>query len=149
MKGRIYVSRATMFALAAIAAMMVLGTTVASAIPWNPPCGNTRVVNNTACNVGICPLWNPGIPIPCSPIIGPGGVSGINTAFPALQLNGIVSWGGFVYPLQPAPALPCGAGSPFWVPAVTVGPAGCCVDIFIDPATCTITVCPSPGPCRP
>jgi hypothetical protein len=152
MKRRFHSSRASIYALAFVAIMMVFGSTVASAIPWNPPCGMTTIVNNTGCTVGICPWWNIGLVPPCAPFIGPGPASVvINTAVPGLQLNGFVTWAGTLLPLIAIPpGAPCAPAATWWVPNITVGPApGCCVDIYVNPGACRIIVCPSPGPCTP
>lgn len=147
MNGRINLRHSVMVASAVIA-MMLMGASVASAINWSPPCAQTTIINNTGCTIGLCPMWVPMLAPPCTPFIPPGGIIGINTPGP-LQLNGMFSWGGTAYPLQPAP--PNGCGAPLWVPNYMTGPApGCCVDVFVNPATCTICVYPSAGggPCR-
>lgn len=142
--------RSLIASMALVAAMMVFGSTFASAIGWNPPCGNVTIVNNTGCTIGLCPWWNPPLFPPCAPFIAPGGTIVVPTPGAGLQLNGMVSWAGNLYPLNPAPPNPWG---PWWVNNYITGPApGCCVDVFVNVATCTITVMPTPPggpPCRP
>lgn len=152
MKTRIRIS-----ALAIVAAALVtlFGASTASAIAWNPPCPNTTVVNNTPWVIGVCPWWVPGLVPPCTPFIpaGPGTFVVIPTGVPALQLNGMVSLAGNLYPLVAVPAFPPPPiPAPWYVPNIMIGPGpGNCVDIYADPATCTITVFPTRflPPCRP
>lgn len=137
----------------AVAAMMSFGSTTASAVPW--ACANTTVINNCPFVVGVCPNWAPALVPPCTPFLaawpGPGNVVVIPTAA-AANLFGMISLGGFPYGFAPLPATPC-VPAPFWVPNFIIGPGpGNCVDVYVNPGACTITVCPAlpaPPPCRP
>jgi|GEM_PF-4085234 len=131
-------------AIAVTAAMLVMlcGADTATA----QICGATQVtiINNARCDVIICLDGVP--PIPCSPLV-PAGATVPLPVPPGTDIRGVISAGGFFYAWMPNPLPP----PQYWVPNVAVDLMNCCVNIFYDPATCTIQVFPAgfPPPCRP
>lgn len=71
---------------------------------------------------------------------------------PGTNIMAVISLGGNTYPWVPNPTAP----PSLWVPNVTLAtppppPSGCCVDVFYEPAACTIWIRPTTAlpPCRP
>lgn len=153
----------SLLAALAIMAVAVLGTVLAPSGAAAQPCANITVCNYAPCPINLClrdgagVVWcfpvvaNPGPipprpPFPPFPPPPPAGCPVFATP-PGVIMTGVVSMGGFFYPFIANPLAP----PPVWVPNVTVGPAGCCVDVYFNQATCQVWVYPSggPPPCRP
>ena len=109
-------------------------------------CNGTSLAihNYTNCTVTIC---IPALPPPdrCSTI--PPGIVLFKTIAPNTNITGVVSAAPIFYPWAANPAAP----PPWVVSRITVGPSGCCVDVYYDPATCTIVITSAPVPpaCNP
>jgi hypothetical protein len=128
----------------------------AQPIPWNPPCTATKVVNVSGCVATLSVRTNVGV---FTITLGPGGSGPL--VFPAGSIVvGIFTQAGtFVPVVSPGPAVipppaPPGRTAAAWVSNVTLGPAGCCYDIYFDQTTppgCYIWLLPSaaPPPCIP
>ena len=105
-------------------------------------CADTiiAIYNNTNCTVNLCL-----VPVGCTTI--PPGIVLFKRVPANTNFTGVVSAGGINYPWVANPAAP----PPLWVPRITVGPSGCCVNVYYDPATCTIgiTTAPVPPACNP
>lgn len=138
---------------------------ISQPLPWNPPCVNATVINNTGCQATLN-LWTtpPGaIPIinvpPCGRIVVP--------TIPApITINGVFSQALAAVPmvrpgpvppavLPPCPPLvPAPGAADGWVRGVTLPPTGCCFDVYFyvnaDPNyRCTIMLFPGTPPCTP
>jgi hypothetical protein len=147
MNGRIRLS------LAALFVAMLLGTLTAAAQPlvWNPPCPTLRVKNVTGAAVTITLTTTPPGLIP--PLTAPPfNDSPTVPVPPGTAISGVISFGGFFYPvIQPGPpSPPAPLPSNGWIPSVLVGPPpGSCVDLYLDLTNCTVYVFPGKLPCRP
>ncbi|HVZ41105.1 MAG TPA: hypothetical protein VHI13_17635 [Candidatus Kapabacteria bacterium] len=128
---------------------LIAGTrTLSAQVAW--PCATITVTNNHAvAQIVVQFVTTPPGSIP--PIgVAPGG-SVISGVPPGTTINGIISAGGFFYPVTPPPSgAPCGPTSGM-VSHVTMPPNNACFDLCFDPSTCTLTCWPSKTPpaCNP
>lgn len=151
-----WIGSSTMLLLAAMGALMLFldaASARAQGIIWNPPCMNATVVNTTECLVEVTIGTDEGP-------IGPFRVDGngkTTVPVPTMQkgrtFTDVVTAAGTPVPIitpgpvppPPAPQVPStGSAS-----GVTLGPNGCCVDIYFDVATCMIWIFPGAPPCTP
>jgi len=130
------------------AAILFFAATPARAqgILWNPPCMNATVINTSHCPVEVTISTDEGP-------IGPfrlGGNDKTQVPVPTMKkgrtLTDVLDNGGIPVPIitpglippPPAPQVPAtGTAS-----GVTLGPNGCCFDIYFDLPTCTIWLFP-------
>lgn len=127
---------------AALFMVMAAVTPAVAQIPWNPPCANVKIFNKTDCtfnftlvaiSTGVIPTVN----------LTPGATVTFAVPF-GTRLVGVISAFGNQYNFLPVASPP--AFAPWKVTAVTMGPPDCCVDVYADPSTCTVTIFPSAGP---
>lgn len=114
--------------------------------PLPPPCGaaDLTVNNLSGCDLNLCLKATP----PMNPwcFFVPAGAFGwLIPIPPGTTIGGIVGDANISYPFVAHPTI---AGI-WWVENITV--SGCCVDVYYDPATCTMRVVPTtaPPPCQP
>lgn len=124
-------------------AMMVLcGTDLHAQIPWNPPCSSVTIFNKTNCTFPFTLATTPAGLVPTF-TYAPG--QSMTYPMPSGSLiDGVFSMLGNQYNFVPVASPP--APAPWKVTAVTMGPPDCCVDVYADPSTCTVTIVPSSGP---
>lgn len=149
-----------------VAAALSLGAAIASAqaLTWNPPCPSVTVYNLTNCTADLTMVTLANGPVPT--ITVPPCPAVVSVGLPSsVLILGVVTQAGTQVPLRsPAPAfpaVPCPMTSPSpstaadrWVRGVTLGPGGCCFDIYFyttnDPLhQCTIFLTPGTPPCIP
>lgn len=147
MNGRIHLSLAMLFAV------MVFGSVAAVAQPliWNPPCATLRLKDATGFGSAVTIVTTPpgAVGFLTAPPMNPSPVVAVPFG---MTVNGIISAGGFFYPVvQPGPPSPPALfASNAWIPNVMIAP-GICVDLYLDLSNCTIytSLTTSPPPCRP
>ena len=157
MTHRISMVRAALWSLAiAIVACLCATSMRAQPLAWNPPCTATKLVNLTPCPITVTVRTNIGIfsttagPNSSVPFAIPAGTTIFGILTQASTFVGLVTPGPAVIP----PPAPPGRTAASWVSNVTIGPGGCCVDIYFDQTTppgCYIGVLPTsaPPPCIP
>ena len=141
--------------LVALFAAMLFSAITASAQPliWNPPCRTLHIKDMTGLGFQINVVTSPsGLVGPAPVPVLPSGAAGPFLMPWGATVNGIISLGGFFYPvIQPGLASPpAPIPSNGWIPNVTLAP-GICVDIYLDLTNCNIYVYPTRflPPCRP
>jgi len=166
MRGHIRFSIGSLLATAIVVAALSLGGAVAKAqsLTWNPPCGSMTVYNLTGCQADLTMVMLSNGPVP--PISVPACPGVVTVGLPSrVIIFSVVTQAGNQVPLQsPAPAFPpvfCPMVTPApttiadrWVQGVTLGPSGCCFDVYFyttnDPVhQCTVFLTPGTAPCIP
>ena len=145
MRSRIHFLMMAMVAVVMVTLATVCGTdTARGQAVCNSP--NLTIINNSTCAVAPC-LTRPGLTALCFPPV-PGGITSSFGVPPGTIFSGVQTAGGTGIAWVPSLAPP----PPLVVACFRAAPSNCCVDIFYDPATCTIWIFNSgcnPAVCRP
>jgi hypothetical protein len=146
-------------------AVAIFNATPSSAQPltWSPPCGAITVYNLTGCPAELNLITTPAGAVPTITIPSCPGMTLVSVPA-SLVISYVITLGGTLVPLIPAPPFPPAITCPMTGPlpsttadrvvhGVTLGPSGCCFDIYFymnDPYwRCTVFLVPGVPPCVP